>query len=186
MNTVNFNNDYRDWILSYGVDDDNYVLDISKHSDFINNLDEIGEARFKLAIKEMLMNNTLSEHKKDKIYLLTSLGREVLENGGFSGYNPHISSELNINEQFSKNLDISKRATKITICVAFGTLIVLMVQTYLSTLPSTIRIEKEQKSKTKSKPKPKPKTQELESNLHSHYQTSKDSLKKEFHIQAKK
>ena len=182
MNTENFNNDYRDWILFYGVDDDNFVFDISKHTDFINNLDEIGKARFKLALKEMLMNSTLLEHKKDQIFLLTSLGKAVKEEGSFSAYNPHISSELNINEQFSKNLDLNKRTTYITVGVAIGTLIVLLVQTYISTLPSTIRIEKEQKSKTKSKPK----TQELQSNLQSHYQTSKDSLKKELHIQAKK
>ena len=141
MNTEIMNNDYRDWILFNGVDDDNFVFDISKHSDFINNLDEIGKARFKLALKEMLMNNTLLEHKKDKIYLLTSLGRDVSENGGFSTYNPRISSELNINEQFSKNLDLNKRATYITIGVAIVTMIILAIQTFLQTKPSIVKID---------------------------------------------
>ncbi|MFV8324494.1 hypothetical protein [Flavobacterium sp. ZS1P14] len=143
MNNEILNNDYKDWILFDGVNRENFVFDISKHSDFILSLDDINKARFKLALKEMLMNNTLSEYKKDKIYLLTSLGREVLDAGTFSSFNPRINSDLNINEKFSKNLELNKRATKITIGVAIGTMIILIIQTYISTKTSTIRIEKE-------------------------------------------
>lgn len=176
------NNDYRDWILFEGVDNKNKVFDISKHSNFINSLNEIEKARFDLALKEMLMNGTLFEHKKNQIFLLTSLGKFVYDTGSFSGVNLFINSELNINEKFSKNLDLNKKATKITIGIAIGTLIVLIVQAYISTLPSTIRIDKESILTTK----PKQKTQELESNQQIRSQTSKDSLKKELHIRATK
>ena len=182
MNTENFNNDYRDWILFYGVDDDNFIFDISKHTDFINNLDEIGKARFKLALKEMLMNSTLLEHKKDQIFLLTSLGKAVKEEGSFSAYNPHISSELNINEQFSKNLEINKRATYITVCVAVATMIILAIQTFLQTKPSIVKIDTESALTKKLEQE----LQETNTILRHHYQTSKDSLKKGLHIQAKK
>jgi hypothetical protein len=182
MSTEIMNNDYRDWILFDGVDDDNYVFDISKHSGFINNLDEIGKARFKLALKEMLMNSTLLEHKKNQIFLLTSLGREVRENGSFSAYNPHISSELNINEQFSKNLDLNKRATYITVGVSIVTMFILSIQTFLQTKPSIVKIDTESALTKKLEQEVK----ETNTILRHHYQTSKDSLKKEFHIQAKK
>jgi len=182
MSTEIMNNDYRDWILFDGVDNNNYVFDISKHSDFINNLDGIGKARLKLALKEMLMNNTLLEHKKDQIYLLTSLGREVSENGGFSGYNPHISTELNINEQFSKNLALNKRVSQITIGVAISTMIILGIQTYISTKPSIVKIDTESTLTKKIEQG----VQETNTILRRHYQQLKDSLKKEFHIQPKK
>lgn len=182
MNTENFNNDYRDWILSYGVDNKNYVFDISKHSHFINNLDEIGKARFKLALKEMLMNNTLLEHKKDKIYLLTSLGREVSENGGFSGYNPKISSELNINEQFSKNLELNKRTTYATLGVSVFTMFILLVQTVIQSKTPTVKIKTEA-TLTKNIEQ---ELKEINTTLRLHHQTLKDSLKKELHTQAKK
>lgn len=182
MNEEIPNNDFKDWILFYGIDDENYVFDLSKHNDFINNLDEIEKARFKLALKEMLMNNTLLEHKKNKIYLLTSLGREVLESGSFSTWNPRINSELNINEKFSKNLELNRTATYITIFVAIGTMIVLIVQTYLSTRPSIIQIDKES-SLTK---KTEQELQKMNTILRQHYQPSKDSLKKVHHKIIKK
>ena len=182
MSTEIMNNDYRDWILFKGIDDDNFVFDISKHSDFINNLDEIGKARFKLALKEMLMNNTLLEHKKDKIFLLTSLGKAVREEGSFSAYNPHISSELNINEQFSKNLDINKRATYITVGVSIVTMFILSIQTFLQSKPSIVKIDPELAVTKKLEQE----LQETNTILRHHYPSSKDSLKKELHIQTKK
>lgn len=169
------NNDFRDWILFDGVDGENFIFDISKHNDFINNLDEFSKVRFKLALKEMLMNNTLLEYKKNKIYLLTSLGRQVLENGSFSAWSPQINSDLNINEKFSKNLELSKRATYITICIAFGSMIILAAQTYLTTLPTIVRIEKESTLTKKLEQK----LQEINTELNKRNEILKNSLKKE-------
>ncbi|RVT76441.1 hypothetical protein EOD40_08005 [Flavobacterium sufflavum] len=182
MNTEIPNNDYRDWILFYGVDNKNFVFDISKHSDFINSLDEIGKARFKLALKEMLLNNTLTEHKKDKLFLLTSLGKFISENGGFTSINLQTNSELNINEKFSKNLEINKQATYITVGVSIITMFILGLQTFLQTQPSIVKIDTEP-TLTKTL---ELEVQETNTILRHHYQPLKDSLKKELHIQSKK
>ena len=182
MSTEIPNNDYRDWILFKGVDDDNFVFDISKHSNFINSLNEIEKARFDLALKEMLMNGTLFEHKKNKIFLLTSLGKAVSEEGTFSAYNPHISSELNINEQFSKNLDLNKRTTYATLGVSIITMFILSVQTFIQSKNPTVHIKTEA-SLTKNIEQ---ELKELNTTLNLHHQTLKDSLKKELHTLTKK
>lgn len=181
---MNKNTDYdyfKDWILNEGINRENYVFDISEHKDYISKLNEVERSRFKLALKEMLMNNTLLEHKKEKIYILTSLGNWVLNNGGFSAYNPSISSELNINEKFNKNLELNKRVMYSTLAISILSMIFLGIQTYLSTKPVTIKIDRESKLPKKLEKE----LNKINSKLN-YLNPLKDSLKKQLEKQPAK
>ena len=133
------NNDFRDWIL-WKVDNDTLVYDESIHSDEINNLSKIQKARYDIALEEMLMSGALYKVPKESKYILTSLGKEVLENGSFTVWSPKISSDLNLNKKFSKSERTSNIATKISVGVGIGTLLVLIAQVVIDLIiPKTIQ-----------------------------------------------
>jgi hypothetical protein len=129
------NGDYRDWIL-FKIGEDG-IYDESKFEAHIVALDNIQRVKYRLALEEMLMNGSIYHIPKTRTYLLTSLGQRVKEAGSFSCYSPSISPELNLNEKFSKNVKVNNNATRITVGVAIGTLIALIIQVLISAFKTT-------------------------------------------------
>ena len=133
------NNDFRDWILCK-VDNETLVYDESVHIDEINRLNKVQRTRYNIALEEMLMSGALYKVPKESKYIMTSLGKEVLDNGSFTVWSPKISSELNLNKKFSKSERTSNIATKISVGVGIGTLLVLIIQVVIDVkLPKTIQ-----------------------------------------------
>lgn len=140
--------------MSNQIDPRDYILNVAsaKNWEFElgNNLrneiiKEYGENylfRIIVILKELEQQGVLIKRLSGRNYDITSLGMKIQENGGFENfekesennhYNPElIESILNTNKRFSESLQSNRKTQNISLSVAIGTFLVLLIQTLIS------------------------------------------------------
>lgn len=149
MDNIDFGN-YREVILFAAIENGN-CIDDNKIIKLQEGLSDVEKEKFRVEFEEMFENQTLSKSKKIKgLYLVTTLGKMVAEEGGFNvmrlpvfsktekekslseDKSELVESLLITNKKYSESLRANKVTQGISIGVAIGGFLALCVQIYFN------------------------------------------------------
>lgn len=149
MKNIDFGN-YRDKILFQAILNGNSINN-EQLEELQEGFNEIERSKFQLELNEMLDNMTLAKAEKIQgLYLVTTLGKMVADEGGFNVFrlpieaktkkekdliqdkSELIESLLETNKRFVQSIRDNRITQNISTGVAIGGLIALIIQIYLS------------------------------------------------------